>query len=138
MPICCCLKKHWTTVNPETDIWTVNICLYFYLTLTSSTLVLVHPIVSGVWLGPLGLSPTLDLSQAWHKCNFKRNLRNCPWMTYNLVGFIKKFIIDTNIKLTWPLTLFYCTHLDTFLLLFSVVYVPWLNNLFVHCSISVI
>ena len=34
---------------------TVNICLYFYLTLTSSTFVLVHPIVLGVWLGPVGL-----------------------------------------------------------------------------------
>jgi len=34
-----------------------NICLYFYLTHTSSTLVLVHPIVSGVWLGPLGVEP---------------------------------------------------------------------------------
>ena len=48
---------------------TVNMCLYFYLTLTSSTLVLVHPIVSGVWLGPLGLNPTLDLSQARHTYN---------------------------------------------------------------------
>ena len=36
---------------------TVNICLYFYLTHTSSTLALVHPIVSGVWLGPLGVKP---------------------------------------------------------------------------------
>ena len=46
---------------------TVNICLYFYLTLMSSTLVMVHPIVLGVWLGHLGLGPTLDLSQARHK-----------------------------------------------------------------------
>ena len=36
---------------------TVNICLYFYLTHTSSTLALVHPIDSGVWLGPLGVKP---------------------------------------------------------------------------------
>jgi len=38
---------------------TVSICLYFYLTHTSSTLVLVHPIVSGVWLGPLGWARSL-------------------------------------------------------------------------------
>jgi len=36
---------------------TVNICLCFNLTHTSSTLVMVHPIVSGVWLGPLGVEP---------------------------------------------------------------------------------
>ena len=37
------------------------------ITLMSSTLVMVHPIVSGVWLVPLGLGPTLYLSQARHK-----------------------------------------------------------------------
>jgi len=37
------------------------------ITLKSSTVILVHPIVSGVWPSPLVLSPTLDLSQARHK-----------------------------------------------------------------------
>ena len=49
----------------------VNICLCFNLSLTSSTLVLVHPIVSGVWLGPLGLGQTLDLSQTRHNYWYK-------------------------------------------------------------------
>jgi len=45
-----------------------------------STLVMVHPIVSGVWLGPLGFSPTLDLSQARHSCHI--DPQNCYQNNY--------------------------------------------------------
>ena len=60
---------------------TVNICLCFYLTHTSSSLVMVHPSHCFGGPAPQVLSPTLDLSEARHTNTsvVHSEKRSCVW-----------------------------------------------------------